>query len=88
MPWPSKLITSSECELRQRLGQCARKRIIEGGYGLDNALKQQLQLLNNAFVAKPDDPFQCNSEGLECFAKVIHPLPMPCETRLFETPMK
>ena len=34
-------------ELRQRLGQCARKRIIEGGYGLDNALKQQLQLLNN-----------------------------------------
>ena len=31
---------------RQRLGQCARQRIVEGGYGLENALKQQVQLLN------------------------------------------
>ena len=31
---------------RQRLGQSARQRILEGGYDLDNALKQQMQLLN------------------------------------------
>ena len=33
-------------EQRQRLGQSARERILDGGYDLDNALKQQVQLLN------------------------------------------
>ena len=33
-------------EQRQRLGQNARQRILEGGYDLQNALKQQMQLLN------------------------------------------
>ena len=33
-------------EQRQRLGQSARERILDGGYNLDNALKQQVQLLN------------------------------------------
>ena len=33
-------------EQRQRLGQSARKHILEGGYDLKNALKQQVQLLN------------------------------------------
>ena len=33
-------------EQRQHLGQCARQRILEGCYDLQNALKQQLQLLN------------------------------------------
>ena len=33
-------------EQRQMLGQRARQRIIEGGYDLENSLKQQVQLLN------------------------------------------
>ena len=33
-------------EQRQRLGKAARQRILEGGYDLQNALKQQVQLLN------------------------------------------
>ena len=32
-------------EKRERLGHTARERIIEGGYDLQNALKQQVQLL-------------------------------------------
>ena len=31
---------------RQIFGQSARQRIFEGGYDLNNALKQQVQLLN------------------------------------------
>ena len=31
---------------RQRLGQCARQFILENGYDLENALEQQVQLLN------------------------------------------
>ena len=31
---------------RQKLGQVARQKILEGGYDLKNALKQQVQLLN------------------------------------------
>ena len=30
----------------QSLGKSARERILEGGYDLNNALKQQVQLLN------------------------------------------
>ena len=33
-------------EQRQRLGQCARQRILEGGYSLREALKKQVQLIN------------------------------------------
>ena len=33
-------------EQRQKLGQCANQRILEGGYALKNTLKQQLQLLD------------------------------------------
>ena len=47
MPLPSKLIIYCKIhEQRQRLGQNARQRILEGGYDLQNALKQQMQLLN------------------------------------------
>ena len=31
---------------RQRLCQCARQHILEGGYDLQNALKKQVQLIN------------------------------------------
>ena len=34
-------------EQRQKLGQCASQRILEGGYDLQNTLKQQLQLLDH-----------------------------------------
>ena len=34
-------------EQRQMLGQRARQHIFEGGYDLENALKQQAQLLNH-----------------------------------------
>jgi glycosyltransferase involved in cell wall biosynthesis len=33
-------------EQRQRLGKCARQHILEGGYDLQNALKQQVNLIN------------------------------------------
>ena len=33
-------------EQRQRLGQNARQRILEGGFDLQNSLKKQIQLLN------------------------------------------
>ena len=33
-------------EQRQMLGKCARKLIFDGGYDLDNSLKQQVLLLN------------------------------------------
>ena len=33
-------------EQRQRLGQSARQKIFEGGYDLENALEQQMQVLN------------------------------------------
>ena len=54
---------------RQLLGQSARRLILEGGYDLQNALKQQVELINQAVRGwTSSDPFQCNSEGLECFA--------------------
>ena len=34
-------------EQRQRLGESARKHILKGGYDLENALEQQVQLLNH-----------------------------------------
>ena len=33
-------------EQRQKLGQCANERIFEGGFDLQNTLKQQLKLLD------------------------------------------
>ena len=33
-------------EQRQKLGQRARQRILEGGYDIKNCLKQQVELLN------------------------------------------
>ena len=34
---------------RQKLGKSARQHILDGGYDLQNALQQQMQLLNQVF---------------------------------------
>ena len=38
-------------ELRERMGQCACQRILEGGYDLRNALKKQVELINQVVRA-------------------------------------
>ena len=38
-------------EQRQRLGQNARQRILEGGFDIQNSLKKQIQLLNQVVRA-------------------------------------
>ena len=38
-------------EPRERMGQCARQRILEGGYDLRNALKKQVELINQVVRA-------------------------------------